>query len=141
MAALLEDCLAEDPSRRPPGFAAVLKRLSRAQPSPQPAPRLLVVRGQRPGAEYLLLAGPSIIGRGGEGPVDVDLEDQEPEGGVWLSRRHALVHWRQGRLTITDLHSAHGTLVNSIRVPAGQEHLLHDQDILQIGSIHLRVLM
>jgi tetratricopeptide (TPR) repeat protein len=139
LAALLRDCRAEDVHERPPDFAAVLERLARLRLLAERAPRLVVLRGWRPGAEYLLRAGPSIVGRGGNVPVDVDLDDQEPHDSVLSSRRHALLSWRQGQLTVTDLHSANGTFVNRARLPAGHEYPLHDQDILQIGSVHLRV--
>jgi hypothetical protein len=138
LAELLTDCMADDPAQRPASFAVVLQRLARVQP-PRKAPRLVVLRGLRPGAEYVLGEGASVIGRGGESPVDVDLDDQEPDGAVLSSRRHALLSWKDGRLSVTDLHSANGTFVNRVPLAAGREQPLESGDTLQIGSAQLRV--
>jgi pSer/pThr/pTyr-binding forkhead associated (FHA) protein len=106
---------------------------------PAGPPRLVVLRGLRPGADYPLREGANVVGRGGESPVDVDLDTQEPDGRVWSSRRHALLTWRGGRLAVTDLHSANGTFVNGSRLAPGQEYPLGQRDLIQIGSLVLRV--
>jgi tetratricopeptide (TPR) repeat protein len=151
LAALLGDCLAEDPAQRPAGFEAVLERLAKvrapqrrkgaaAEEAEAPVPpRLVVVRGVRPGVEYSLREGANVIGRGDEAPVDVDLGDQEAEGRVLSSRRHALLACKEGRLALTDLHSANGTFVNRTRLAPGQEHPLQAGDVVQVGTVQLRV--
>ncbi len=152
LAELLGDCLAEDPGQRPADFDVVLERLEQVR-APRAAkkrgtaaevtstlpPRLVMLGGLRPGVEFALREGANLIGRGGEAPVDVDLEGQEAEERVWSSRRHALLTRRGRRLALTDLHSANGTFVNRTRLAPGQEHPLQPGDILQIGSVQLRL--
>ena len=74
-------------------------------------------------------------------PVDIDLEDQEPPDRVWCSRQHAVVHWddSQGVMTIEDLNSANGTFVNRARIHPGQKRQLYLNDVVQIGTIQLKV--
>jgi hypothetical protein len=151
LAELLRDCLVEHPESRLPDFEAVLARLAvvrsggRAAPKTSPAsapPRLVVLHGLRLHAEYVLHEGGNFIGRdAGGATLAVDLEDQEPDGCVLSSRRHALVTWKAGQLTITDLHSANGTLVNRAELTPGEEYPLADQDLIQVGSVLLQVLL
>jgi tetratricopeptide (TPR) repeat protein len=152
LARLLGDCLAEEPDQRPAGFAEVLERLAKVraprrrgkgaaaeEPEAPLPPRLVVVRGLRPGVEYALREGVNIIGRGDDTAVEVDLESQEADGRVWSSRRHALLTCKEGRLALTDLNSANGTFVNRTRLAPGQEHPVQPGDVIQVGSVQLRV--
>jgi serine/threonine protein kinase len=151
LADLLRACLAPDPGMRVRDFDAVLERLAHVRTGSRSAkksaavispPRLVVQRGLRLHVEYVLHEGANVIGRDARGAtLDVDLEDQEPDGSVLSSRRHALVTWKQGKLTITDLHSANGTRVNRAQLAPGEEHPLNDQDVLQVGSVLLRVIL
>jgi hypothetical protein len=94
LAELLHCCMAEAPAARPASFAEVLKRLGGVRgprrkktlsghaPGPEPAPekplpRLQVVRGTRRDVEYPLREEPNYLGRPGDSPVHVNLEDQE----------------------------------------------------------------
>jgi anti-anti-sigma factor len=54
-----------------------------------------------------------------------------------VSRRHADLYFRDGRLYITDLQSANGTCVNGERL-AG-ERALSDGDTLQVGTAELSI--
>ena len=76
-----------------------------------------------------------------EKPVDIDLEDQEPPDRVWTSRQHAVLEWDDaaGSLTLEDLNSSNGTYLNRGRVYPGQKQSLMVGDVIQIGTIHLRV--
>jgi hypothetical protein len=118
-----------------------------AQPAPEPAaplppdtrPKLVVVRGQRINAEYPLYEGENYIGRADEKAVDVDLEDQEPPDRVWSSRQHALITYEAGNLAIEDLNSTNGTFVNRLRIYPGNKRPLQVGDVIQIGTVHLKV--
>lgn len=105
------------------------------------APKLAVIRGQKIGLEFPVYADLNFIGRADEKPVDIDLEDQEPPDRVWCSRQHAVIHWdeAQGVMTIEDLNSANGTFVNRARIHPGQKRQLYLGDVIQIGTVHLKV--
>jgi hypothetical protein len=102
-------------------------------------PKLVVFRGQRVNAEYALYEGDNYIGRSDDKPVDVDLEDQEPADRIWSSRQHALITFENGRLAIEDLNSTNGTFVNRTRVHPGQKRPLQVNDVIQIGTVQMRV--
>jgi pSer/pThr/pTyr-binding forkhead associated (FHA) protein len=107
--------------------------------TPKPQPLLRVLRGLRIDAEYPIYEGQNLIGRRDDKPVDVDLMDQEPVDRVWTSRHHAVITLENGLLTIEDLHSLNGTFVNRHQLFPGRRRTLSANDILQIGTIQLRV--
>jgi hypothetical protein len=102
-------------------------------------PRLVVIRGQRIKQEFPIYDGHNFIGRADEKPVDIDLEDQEPPDRIWTSRQHALITLEEGLLTIEDLNSANGTYVNRTRVYPGQKRTLSPNDVIQIGTVQMKV--
>lgn len=102
-------------------------------------PKLVVIRGLKLNVEFGLFDGDNYIGRTDEKPVDIDLEDQESPDRIWSSRQHARVIMTDGRLVIEDLGSQNGTFVNRTRVFAGQRRPLGVGDVIQIGTVQLRV--
>jgi len=102
-------------------------------------PKLVVLRGQRVNAEYLLYEGDNYIGRSDDKAVDVDLEDQEPPDRIWSSRQHALITLEDGKLAIEDLNSTNGTFVNRMRLHPGQKRPLLVNDVIQIGTVQMKV--
>jgi hypothetical protein len=102
-------------------------------------PKLVVLRGQRINVEYPLYEGDNYLGRADEKAVDIDLEDQEPPDRVWSSRQHARITYEDGLLMIEDLNSTNGTFVNRMRVHPGQKRPLQVNDIIQIGTVQLKV--
>lgn len=102
-------------------------------------PKLVVLRGLRVNVEYPLFEGQNFIGRTDEKPVDIDLEDQEPPDRIWSSRQHAVVHFAAGILEIEDLNSSNGTFVNRTRVYPNQRRALAPGDVVQVGTVQLRV--
>jgi FHA domain len=102
-------------------------------------PRLVVLRGLKLNVEYPLYEGLNFIGRADEKPVDVDLEDQEPPDRVWSSRQHAVINFEEGKLAIEDLNSSNGTFVNRTRVYPNQKRPLNLGDVIQIGTVQLKV--
>src|SRR5262245_30514687 len=93
-------------------------------------PKLVVMRGQRPKAEYPIYEGLNFIGRADEKPVDIDLEDQEPPDRVWCSRQHAVIEFQENKLTLEDLNSSNGTYLNRGRVFPGQKQALKPNDVI-----------
>ena len=71
--------------------------------------------------------------------MDIDLEDQEPPDRVWCSRQHACISFEDSQLTIEDLNSANGTYVNRTRVYPGQKRPLSVNDVIQIGTVQMKV--
>lgn len=105
------------------------------------SPKLIVVRGQKMDAQYPLFPGKNYLGRTDDKPVDIDLEDQEAPDRVWSSRQHAVINFDSGVLTIEDLNSLNGTFVNRSRVHPGQAKELKENDVVQVGTVHLKLVM
>jgi FHA domain len=126
----------------PPPTAAAPATPAAADGAKLPAdakPRLVVLRGQKINAEFPIYEGLNFIGRADEKPVDIDLEDQEPPDRIWCSRQHALINFEEGILTIEDLNSANGTYVNRGRIYPGQKRSLNVNDVVQIGTVQMKV--
>jgi hypothetical protein len=109
--------------------------------SPEAQPRLIVLRGLKRNVEYPLYEGHNFIGRADEKPVDIDLDDQEPPDRVWSSRQHALITYEGGKLLIEDLNSANGTFVNRVRIYPGQKRDLAVGDVLQVGTVQMKLIV
>ncbi len=106
---------------------------------------------QPPHLRLQLLSG-SIIDLGGReqitigrrdpqyAPPDVDLA---PYGGVehGVSRLHAIISFQDGKYSIEDLKSYNDTLLNASRLFPHQQYPLHDGDLLQFGTLVVRVLL
>jgi hypothetical protein len=103
-------------------------------------PRLVVLRGEKLNMQYAIYPGKNYLGRTDDKPVDIDLENQEPPDRIWTSRQHAVIAFENGLLTIEDLNSLNGTFVNRTRVHPGQIRTLQPNDIIQLGTVQLRVL-
>ena len=106
---------------------------------PGSQPKLVVIRGLKLNVEYPVYEGQNFIGRSDENPVDIDLDDQEPQERSWISRQHAVITFANDELTVEDLNSANGTYVNRGRVAPGQKRGLAPDDVVQVGTIHLKV--
>ncbi len=102
-------------------------------------PRLVVLRGLKLNVEYPIYEGHNFVGRADEKPVDIDLDDQEPPDRVWSSRQHCLITFENGDLNLEDLNSANGTFVNRTRVYPGQKRPLTPNDVLQVGTVQLKL--
>ena len=95
-----------------------------------PELQLRVVDGPAAGATISAAAEPFTIGRD-EGEAGRLGDDPE------LSRRHAVISERDGRLVVEDLGSTNGTIVNGRRIDAPTE--LKAGDSLQLGTTNLAV--
>ena len=143
----------------PPAPLTVSDAASSTMPAPAPAPaeaapaapaaalpagaqpRLIVQRGQKRNVEFPIYEGQNFIGRSDEKPVDIDLEDQEPPDRVWSSRQHAVITYENGSISIEDLNSSNGTFVNRGRLYPGQPKQLSPNDVIQIGTVQLKLLV
>jgi pSer/pThr/pTyr-binding forkhead associated (FHA) protein len=103
--------------------------------------KLVCVRGQKPGIEYPVYEGQNFIGRSDEQPVDIDLDDQEPQDRIWSSRQHACICVENGQVCVEDLKSSNGTYVNRIKCESGVKVPLKQDDIVQIGAVHLKLVL
>jgi predicted component of type VI protein secretion system len=111
-----------------------------AAPLPEGSqPKLVVLRGLKINVEYPIYEGHNFVGRADEKPVDIDLDDQEPPDRVWSSRQHCLITFEGGALNLEDLNSANGTFVNRVRVYPGQKRPLAVGDVVQVGTVQLKV--
>ena len=104
-------------------------------------PRLEVVRGEKLGVSFAVLEGKNILGRMVNAPVDIDLTGQEPPERVWTSRQHACVLFDGRAVILEDLNSLNGTFVNRQRVFPGQQRVLQPNDVIQVGTVQLRMLV
>ena len=91
--------------------------------APVKQPHLVVLKGPNPGVRFLLGAESVVIGR--DPDSDIFLND------VTVSRQHANIERKAGKLTIRDVGSLNGTYVNGKRVDAAE---LSDGDEVQIGK-------
>ncbi len=106
---------------------------------PGAQPKLVVLRGIKINVEYPIYEGLNFIGRADEKPVDVDLEEQEPPDRIWSSRQHACINYENGTMVIEDLNSSNGTFVNRTRLYPGQKRTLKPNDVIQIGTVQVKV--
>ncbi len=104
-------------------------------------PRLEVVRGEKVQVYFLILEGRNVVGRSVVSPVDIDLSGQEPVERVWSSRQHACIGFDGRSVILEDLNSLNGTFVNRQRIYPGQQRVLQPNDIIQIGTVQLRLLV
>jgi hypothetical protein len=115
-------------------------------PAPIPAatalrPKLVVLRGLRIDVEYPVYEGRNTVGRFADKPVDIDLMNQESVEQIWCSRQHAVVTCEAGVVAVEDLNSLNGTWVNGVRIHPGQRRPLKPGDVLQIGTVQMKLVL
>lgn len=139
---LHEPSMNDAPVQPSPGTECSDTAATAATPAPpQPPPRLLVLRGLKINAEYPIYEGSNTIGRFADKPVDIDLLSQESLEQIWCSRQHAVITFKKGVVSIEDLNSLNGTWLNGGRVHAGQSRQLKPGDIVQIGTVQMKLVM
>src|SRR5262249_15498945 len=129
------------PPPPPPAPAPAAPAADIAALPPNAQPRLVVLRGQKRAVEDPIYEGQNYVGRADEKPVDIDLEDQEPPDRIWSSRQHALIMLENGRMTIEDLNSSNGTFLNRAKIYPGQPQALKINDVIQIGTVQLKLVV
>jgi len=111
-------------------------------PAPPPArPKLVVLRGMKIGAEFPIYEGRNTAGRFADKPVDIDLVAQEATDQIWCSRQHAAFVFEKNAVVIEDLNSLNGTWVNGVRVHAGEPKVLRPGDVVQIGTVQMKLVL
>ena len=110
-------------------------------PPPVVRPKLIVLRGMRIGAEFPVYEGRNTVGRFADKPVDIDLVSQESVEQIWCSRQHAVLTFDKASVSIEDLNSLNGTWVNGVRMHAGQPKLLCHGDVVQIGTVQMKLFL
>jgi hypothetical protein len=115
-----------------------------AEQSEEPAGRAPWLRLQMMSGVLLDLGGRASVSVGRHDPhyEDPDL-DLGPYGGAehGVSRQHALITMQHGEYAIEDLKSINNTLLNGFRLFPGQQYPLHDGDLVQFGTLVVRVLL
>ena len=102
-------------------------------------PELEVIRGEKLGVRFPILEGKNVLGRMVHQPVDIDLTAQEPIERVWTSRQHASIQFDGRVVLIGDSNSLNGTFVNRTRLFPGQQRVLQPNDVIQIGTVQMRL--
>ncbi|MCI0640054.1 MAG: FHA domain-containing protein [Gemmataceae bacterium] len=140
-AAVVEETMAAAPAPTEAAAAPAAEAPAGQSVPPGSQVKLVVIRGQKINMEFPVYGELNFIGRADEKPVDIDLEDQEPPDRVWTSRQHAVIEYNesQGIITIEDLNSSNGTYVNRNRVHPGQKRQLFVNDVVQIGTVHMKL--
>ena len=123
---------------------ATIPATDRADQTPAPTtpavrPKLVVLRGMKINAEYPIYEGRNTVGRFADKPVDIDLVSQESSEQIWCSRQHAVFTFDKTNVVLEDLNSLNGTWVNGVRLQAGQPKLLRHGDVVQIGTVQMKL--
>ena len=105
--------------------------------------KLQVVRGGRKGQEFPLEDGNNLVGRWdpetGAFP-EVDLDQDDPEAKI--SRKHALIRFEGGKITVEDIGSLNGTYVNrQPRLMPGNPVEMKTGDEIIIGKTFLKLIV
>ena len=134
----------------PEAIAAAAAAAPAAEPAPAAAAagataraKLQVVRGGRKGQEFPLEDGNNLVGRWdpetGSFP-EVDLDQDDPEAKI--SRKHALIRFESGKITVEDIGSLNGTYVNrQPRLMPGNPVELKTGDEIIIGKTFLKLIV
>lgn len=109
--------------------------------APTARPKFVVLRGLRVNAEYLIYEGRNTIGRFADRPVDIDLVSQESVEQIWCSRQHAVVTLDRGVVAVEDMNSLNGTWVNGTRIHPGNYLALNHGDVVQVGTVQLKLVL
>ncbi len=82
---------------------------------------------------FVIRPGTSVVGRNSPGKgVSVDIDLAKLDANKRASRRHAVIHFKDGVIQLTDLGSRNGTIVNGERIR--NPHKLEEGDTLQFGE-------
>jgi len=100
---------------------------------------LEVVRGREAGRAYALVGPETVLGNALAGAAGIDLAGQEGDTPRPMAARQAVVDATGPGLTLRDLDSPGGTFVNRQRVLPGQARPLRPGDLIQLGTVHLRL--
>jgi hypothetical protein len=100
---------------------------------------LEVVRGRAVGQLFALDSGETVVGNDLKGERGLNLVDQEGSSPRKMAGRQAALTANGQELSIRDLETPGGTFVNQQRLLAGQARRLVAGDVIQLGSVQVRV--
>jgi hypothetical protein len=100
---------------------------------------LEVVKGREVGRVFPVEPGSCTLGNRLNGDAGIDLAEQEGTSPRRMAARQALLDCSADRLTLRDLDSPGGTFVNRQRLLPDQVRALDVGDVIQVGSVQLRV--
>ncbi len=100
---------------------------------------LEVVRGVEPGRRFPVARGLVVLGRSAPDRGGINLAGQEGSTLRPMEPRHASIEESGGGLVLRDLDSPGGTFVNRRRVLPGQGVHLRAGDVIQLGSVQVRL--
>lgn len=84
------------------------------------------------GRAYTLHEGRNAIGRGEDMEIQIEYDKD-------ISRRHGIITYRDGRLTLTDDHTQNGTKLNETYIDGGVPMEIKDKDKIDIGMTRFTV--
>lgn len=93
---------------------------------------LIIIRGTPQGHRFFLNQEQMIIGR--DPAADISIVDQG------ISRKHARVAKKDGKVQLFDLGSANGTFINDKKIPPNEARDLAKEDMIKLGSSILKFL-
>jgi hypothetical protein len=137
----MNDSALQNPPMTVPATNRADSKLAPEPVSTHIRPKLIVLRGLRIDVEYPVYEGRNTVGRFADKPVDIDLMNQESVEQIWCSRQHAVVTYDTGVVAVEDLNSLNGTWVNGVRIHPGQRKPLKPGDVLQIGTVQLKLVL
>lgn len=102
---------------------------------------LQVKDGKQKGKQFSIREGQNLIGRWDPGCgafPDIDLDSYDEDSRV--SRQHATIEMSGTELSIIDMGSLNGTIVNGVvQLEEGKAYPLQDGDEIIVGKVSLRV--
>ena len=93
---------------------------------------LIIIRGTPQGHRHFLTMPEMVIGR--DPSADIPLSDQS------VSRKHAKVAKENGKVKLTDMGSANGTVLNGKKLNPGDSAFLAKEDMIKLGNLILKFL-
>ncbi len=89
---------------------------------------LVALNGEQTGQDFRLLEGKNLIGKAS--PSDIVIRD------AYVSAKHAVLEFADGRYVLRDEGSKNGTFVNGERIAADRE--LAPDDLIRVGRTELK---
>jgi len=93
---------------------------------------LIIIRGSPQGHRYFLTVPEVVIGR--DPAADISIVDQG------ISRKHAKITKKDGKVYLTDLNSSNGTSINDKKLPGNEPRELVKEDMIKLGGTILKFL-
>jgi len=88
---------------------------------------LIVLKGPERGREFEIKKSPFILGRDDHADISLPLDS--------VSRKHAMISYKEGKYLIKDMDSTNGTVINGSFLKRGKEKHLNDKDKIGIGDV------